>query len=335
MEPQTSQYLEWLNWLVAERHISTDVIKSSGLYMYRADLGIPVRDVDGKILFYKHRRSFKENKGIKYKYDKGATASLYGAETLKDIQPGETVVVTEGELDTLAMRTLGYHAVSSTGGAGTWNQEWNSLVLKETCGTVLLYDADKAGVEGALRVASTNPKFKIAWCPVEYGKDPTDVIRAGQSEALKRVIDNAKRYEVPSQDSTTRLEALKELQKVFVVERKECMTDKDKTPFHVDIALNWVENEIVKEKEAERRVSIPKKEYGTDVARAKAYPIRNLVKMNREKKAKCLWHDDRVPSMHVYPDHVYCFVCNKRGDAIDVFMAINGCDFKTAVAALI
>ena len=58
------------------------------------------------------------------------------------------------------------------------------------------------------------------------------------------------------------------------------------------------------------------------------------VKVGRNKKALCLWHSDRSPSMHVYRDKVHCFACGRGGDAIDVYAASNGMETKDAVQAL-
>ena len=58
------------------------------------------------------------------------------------------------------------------------------------------------------------------------------------------------------------------------------------------------------------------------------------VKVGRNKKALCLWHNDRSPSMHVYREKVHCFACGRGGDAIDVFAATNGLETKDAVQAL-
>ncbi len=72
-----------------------------------------------------------------------------------------------------------------------------------------------------------------------------------------------------------------------------------------------------------------------DIERAKQYPIKELVKVNRMNKARCAWHTDKHPSMHVYPDgHVYCFACHSHGDVIALYQQLNGCDFKTAVRHL-
>ncbi len=304
--------------------------------MYPTYLSIPVRDTEGRLLFYKHRRNFKDNEGIKYRYDKGATAALFGAETLRDLPLGARVIITESELDALAMRSLGYDAVSGTGGAGTWKEEWITLLY--TFNIIILYDADKAGIEGALKVASMIPTATIAWVPVQYGKDPTEVIHKGQTKALEQALSNAHRYEVPTKDAPKRLEALKSLQKTLLAEKQECLKDSTRTPFHVDIALDWVKKELSLEYEWSDRQSSREKYKGdrTDVEKARTYPIRDLIKVNRQHKAVCLFHTDKDPSMHVYKDnHAYCFVCNKRADAINIYMALNNCSFKEALKALI
>ena len=72
----------------------------------------------------------------------------------------------------------------------------------------------------------------------------------------------------------------------------------------------------------------------TDIENAKQFPINHLIEV-KQKKAKCLWHDDKNPSLHVYRDHVYCFVCNKKADAIDIYMTLNNCDFVTAVKGMV
>lgn len=70
------------------------------------------------------------------------------------------------------------------------------------------------------------------------------------------------------------------------------------------------------------------------IERAKQFPITDLLEVKRWTTL-CLWHDDHKPSMKVYKDnHVYCFVCCRSADSIDVYMALNGCDFRTAVRAL-
>ena len=71
------------------------------------------------------------------------------------------------------------------------------------------------------------------------------------------------------------------------------------------------------------------------VERAKQFPIRELLEVRRGVSL-CLWHDDHKPSMKIYDkqNRVHCFACGHGGDTIDVYMALNGCDFRTAVRAL-
>ncbi len=77
------------------------------------------------------------------------------------------------------------------------------------------------------------------------------------------------------------------------------------------------------------------KRTGSEVEKAKQFPIQNLIKFNFQKKAPCPWHKEKSPSLHLYPDnHVHCFGCSKTGDAIDVYMALSGAKFKDAVELL-
>lgn len=69
---------------------------------------------------------------------------------------------------------------------------------------------------------------------------------------------------------------------------------------------------------------------------ARNFPIDQLIEFNRVKKAKCLWHTDKNPSLTFYKqkNHVYCFVCNQKWDAIDVGMQLWNVSFKEAVQRL-
>lgn len=70
-----------------------------------------------------------------------------------------------------------------------------------------------------------------------------------------------------------------------------------------------------------------------DIERVREYPIKHLVKV-KANTTTCLWHADRHPSMHVYKDHAYCFVCNKRADSIDFVQHLYNLDFVGAVQYL-
>lgn len=79
----------------------------------------------------------------------------------------------------------------------------------------------------------------------------------------------------------------------------------------------------------------PIKEGGLDLRRAKAVPMHMLIEIKRNK-ALCPWHNDKHPSLQYYPksNTVYCFVCNRGGDSIDVGMAIWNLNFKETTQKL-
>lgn len=66
--------------------------------------------------------------------------------------------------------------------------------------------------------------------------------------------------------------------------------------------------------------------------------LRDLVQETRQltkgSKTHCLWHDDSHPSLHVYPDGYYCFVCGASGDHLDWLMATRDLSFQEAVEVL-
>jgi DNA primase len=334
IKEMTSQE-KWVRWLTEERHISMEVAEIATLSWNERELTIPVYDKEGKFLFNKYRRAPWREEGPKYRYDTGSTACLYGVHLLEYIPHGEVVVLTEGELDALVLQTLGFHAMSSTGGAGTWRQEWSEL-LQENHRVIIAYDADEAGVRGALKVASMTPLAAVAWLPVQFGKDPTEIVHNGGVEALIDSFSSARILLVPPDDAENRRDKLHELQQQLNGHRIETLNDRSLTPFHIDLALAWVTKEILSELSNQATSRSRYVGDGSDKERARSYPIRDLIKVNRENKALCPFHDDRTPSMHVYHDnHAFCFVCMKRADAIDIYMAINNVDFKTAIAALI
>lgn len=71
------------------------------------------------------------------------------------------------------------------------------------------------------------------------------------------------------------------------------------------------------------------------IEKAKLYPVDKLVTFVR-RKALCVWHQDSDPSMHYYPkkNNVWCFSCERGGDAVDVYQAMKECSLKEAVEYL-
>ena len=72
------------------------------------------------------------------------------------------------------------------------------------------------------------------------------------------------------------------------------------------------------------------------IARAREYPIRDLVETNSRGYALCVnpEHDDHSPSMWTKNNFAHCFSCNWTGDSIDVAMKVYGVTFREAVEKL-
>lgn len=70
------------------------------------------------------------------------------------------------------------------------------------------------------------------------------------------------------------------------------------------------------------------------IARAREYPLENLLQINRAGFARCIWHTDTHPSMFCKKNFVHCFSCNKSGSTIDIIMHRDGLSFREAVLRL-
>lgn len=56
--------------------------------------------------------------------------------------------------------------------------------------------------------------------------------------------------------------------------------------------------------------------------------------VNRSGMACCPFHDDRTPSMKLYPDHFHCFGCGQTGDVIDLTAQLTGLNARDAAGRL-
>ena len=74
-------------------------------------------------------------------------------------------------------------------------------------------------------------------------------------------------------------------------------------------------------------------DYDQKLEKAKGVSIKNFIEFNRAGFAKCLWHNEKTPSMKYYPkqNKVYCFSCNSGGDVIDVVRKIKNISIKEAI----
>ena len=109
------------------------------------------------------RRQSDVDDGIPAKYISltGSRVGIFNADAL---WTAHDVVICEGEIDAMLLCQVGYNAVSSTGGAGTWKPEWAKL-FAAVRSIIILYDNDAAGRDGALKVRATLARARIATYP--------------------------------------------------------------------------------------------------------------------------------------------------------------------------
>jgi len=298
---------QWLTWLTDERCIDVRVAEMHGIRFSDRGMTIPIRDEKGNLLFNKYRRAPWVHTGPKYLYEKGATAQLFGLQHIKDV---DTVHITEGECDAMVLQSLGYYAISSTGGASTFLPSWKEVLAHKK--VILCYDADAAGVKGALRVVDILGSAHVVFLPHKWGKDVTDIVRANQIDELKKVLTCTVCVTNNWRES---LEALKR-------ERTLYIQNYLRSPVTVDLYIDAVYARIEEDKPMAKRTV---RNDGDKIGSANSYPIKKLVKVNGMGFAQCVSGcKDKTWSMKVYKDnHAYAFCCGKRHDAISIYRTLN------------
>lgn len=98
---------------------------------------------------------------------------------------------------------------------------------------------------------------------------------------------------------------------------------------HEQIALlRRIGNKKVQEKE--RKIVITE----AMIQKAKEYPLDQLIQVNKQGFAKCIWHNDKNPSMFCKKNFANCFSCNNSGDTIAVLRQRDKIGFREAVLKL-
>lgn len=273
---------------------------------------IPVYDYDGTHLFNKYRRSpFAEHPQLpKYVYDKGSKTALYGAH---DLSHAARIVVTEGEMDTLVLRSLNITAVSSTGGALSFQEHFATSFLPED-DIYLCFDNDDAGADGMVKTLRYLPNAKVVFIPEQPGvKDISDFV--GRGGDFHQLLHTAF---LPTGLSTVEADRQRRAAQWLPVRFHDAYI-KEHTP-------------VPPKREASASYSDPN---DPQKARAKSYPCDKILAFTR-RTALCPVHQEKTPSLHYYPktNTCHCFGCKKSFDSIALYQAVHGCDFKTALNAL-
>jgi len=162
-------------WLETKRGISEETLKKFQLGWDFERITIPIKDKEGRIVNvrrYKPGATGKEPKMMSFKRGQGS-ARLFPITSLG----ADTILICEGEMDAIIANQLGFDAITVTGGAGTWKEEWNPLFKGKS--VYICYDVDAPGASGARKVAQNLFRIadatKIVLLPLEEkGSDITD-----------------------------------------------------------------------------------------------------------------------------------------------------------------
>ena len=212
---------------------------------------------------------------------------------------------------------------------------------------IICYDNDDAGHRGALNVQSILPEAKIALLPEKRGvKDITDYFMwlrdSGRTDVdVAQMFDSAVTYpmeefEIPEKKTDSRdIKRVYEDRITWAYKIRSSM-GMASTQF-VDTYIK-VQQQLVAD--VQRVLKRGKWKPGNEksIPAAKATPITNYMKFDRQGFAKCLWHNEDTPSLHyiLKSNKVYCFgACQKAYDVIDVVMAQRNISFADALDAVL
>lgn len=133
-----------LKWLHDKRGLTQATIVEYRLGWDSDRFIIPVRAKGEIVNLRKYKPEARNDKVVNH-------GSGHGRPRLfPEVNPDGDVLLFEGEMDTLLARQCGYRASTVTSGAGQWHSEIsNELKGRDV---YIIYDMDKAGVQGAARI---------------------------------------------------------------------------------------------------------------------------------------------------------------------------------------
>lgn len=71
-----------------------------------------------------------------------------------------------------------------------------------------------------------------------------------------------------------------------------------------------------------------------DIERAREYPIKELLNIEKRGNISCPFHDDKHPSASIKDNKLHCFTCGETWGSIDVVMKRDNMGFMEAVKFL-
>ena len=231
---------------------------------------------------------------------RGGRVELYGWERV--LAKPCRLIICEGEFDRLMLEAHGIAAVTSTGGAGSFRQEWAAdfLSIPEV---LICLDRDDAGREGARRIEQFIPHAKLVTLPDDVGPggDITDFfVRLGRTrDDFLRLLDEA--TPIPVAPETLPVTTPSTWSRPFGELSRRIREIKEHVPI-ADLVGRYV------------------------ALRQSGAALRGL----------CPFHEDGNPSLMVYPEtgRFRCYGCGRHGDVITFIAGIEELPFLRALDRL-
>jgi len=342
-----------INKWLANRGITPSII-TNNIGWNGSQIVIPIYDPAGNFLFNKYRRDpFGPTSTPKYKYDPGTKSQLYNAHK---IPSADTIIITEGEMDALRLESEGYTAVSSTGGSGTFQNDWLSLFADKQ--VFICYDNDDAGLKGAVRLLEKISAKLILVPRIAQVKDITEYLQYPQHRPFTSLMEEAQTYSIllgplPEYRHVKDKQALIKKYKQYLEELKKEEVQADmnqKASWHFDYIrqpllanIENLERQIRRKKFMNTKVSWKGDTItGVDILRAKEIPIEtfytgSLRRMGGRMYGLCPFHNETSSSFVIFKNNKWwCFgACSSGGTVVDFYMRSAGCDFITAIKKLL
>jgi len=286
-------------YLMETRGLSDEVIRCHLLCWNGLRITIPIWNREGHVIFFRFACDPEDTVSPKMLSTPGSRVALYGAEIFQN-QP-ERIVICEGEFDRLVLETKDFHAVTSTGGAGAFPEEWARFFFGIP-DVYVCFDLDEPGRQGAERVARMIQHARIVTLPAEVGEkgDLTDYfVRLGHTAAD--------------------FEAL--LRKAEPLSEERIEKSELPTPWPTLSPRGY------------KRVQGAKK--AVPIAEVVGAYVK-LFPAGRVLMGRCPFHHDRRPSLAVFPstNTYHCFACGAHGDQISFLKAKAGLGFFAALDRL-
>ncbi|MCR4402813.1 MAG: DNA primase [Firmicutes bacterium] len=203
-----SQSWDALLRALSRRKIAKETLLAAGLVVpgkepgscydrFRARLMFPICDPSGRVIGFGGRvlddsvpKYLNSPETVLFK--KGRT--LYGLHLAKDfIRKDSTAVVVEGYMDAITAHQHGFRNVVASLGTALTEEQARTL-RRYAPAVVIAYDADAAGAAATVRgmeiLADAGLTVKVASLP--EGEDPDATLRRGGTEALSRVLLDAR-----------------------------------------------------------------------------------------------------------------------------------------------